>query len=972
MTIREQPFKAASGLIILCCLFFLSVVLFSQPDNLKLSQEEKAWLSEHKNFNIGITPDWPPFEFFDDRGNYRGFSADLLRLLLEPHGIKIRIESPDDPWNVVMEKLKNGKLDGVASIFLSTSRQEHINYSLSYVEVPHVVIVREGSQIFNSMADLNGFRLAYMRGWVCQELVGKDYPEIKLVLSDKIEGMIGQVLLGNADAGLIDLASLAYYSKRHNLSALKVAMRTPYSPRLAFGFPKDDKIGPELFNRLINAVPAEKLAEIRAKWLVKEDQDSWRYKTLLQIVSLIAVLTLGILAWNFQLRRKIRERTEALENKIEQNRIQSEALQESESKIRAFFDQTLQFLGLISIDGEVIDTNRSALQFAGVTQEEVAGKKFWETPWFTHSFEVQQQLKEAVKQASSGALIRYETTHRDFHGRMYIIDFSLKPFRDSSGNIKYLIAEGRDITSMHDLLRSLKESEERFRLVFENSPDAAWLLKKTGFVECNLAAVKVFGLESKRSFLASHPADFSPEFQPDGSRSADAAKLKIDQAFKEGVVRFDWDHRRRDGTILPMEITLSQVTLKDEAVLFCVGRDLSERRKAEEARKLLEAQFLQAQKMDSVGRLAGGIAHDFNNLLTVMRGFAELIQMKFTLPEKACEMLHEIVKAITSASNLTRQLLAFSRKQIIEPRQVNINDLIKNLQKMLPRILGEDITLKINLTQDPGSCFTNPGQIEQVLVNLTANARDAMPKGGTLVIETARLESGSPMTPFNVALAQGSYMMVSVRDTGCGMTDDVKKHLFEPFFTTKTVGKGTGLGLATVYGIVKQSGGSIAVNSTPGQGTDFRIFIPVTDQAGEKTQAEIRGGEKGQGQLVLLVEDDEVLRQLIKLGLPQFGYQTEVFATGRETLQWLEQTPAVSPVLLITDVVMPDMNGQALAENVARLFPRLPVLYLSGYTQEIIRRHGVHEAKSDFLSKPFSVSSLVDKINEILKREIRN
>ncbi|MDD3147427.1 MAG: transporter substrate-binding domain-containing protein, partial [Candidatus Riflebacteria bacterium] len=799
---RKQFFAAVSLIMILCCLL-LSSVAFSESAGIKLSEEEKAWLTNHKVFKIGITPDWPPFEFLDDRGNYRGYCADLLRLMLEPHDIKISVDSSGDPWNLVLEKLKNGKIDSAVSMFISSSRMEHFNFSRPYVEVPHVIFVREGGRNFSGMSDLNGLKLAYMRGWVCQEMIGKDYPEINLVLSDKIEGMIGHVLLGNADAGLIDLASLSYYSKRHNLSALKVVMKAPYSPRLAFGFPKDDRIAPELFNRLLAEIPADRHAQIRAKWLATGDLDSWQYRHFMQVVLIIALISLGVFIWNVQLRRKIRERTEALEIKIQQNLMQSEALQESESKIRAFFDQTLQFLGLVTTEGEVIDVNRSALQFAGITLEDVAGKKFWDTPWFNHSVEVQQQLMEAIKKASSGNLVRYETTHRDFHGRMCIIDFSMKALRDASGAIKCLIAEGRDITSMHDLLRSQQESEERFRLVFENSPDAAWLLNKSGFLECNLAAVKIFGFEAKRSFMACHPSEFSPEFQPDGSRSIDAANLRIEQAFSEGVVRFEWEHRKRDGSLLPMEITLSRITLKDASVLFCVGRDLSERRKAEEARKLLEAQFLQAQKMDSVGRLAGGIAHDFNNLLTVMRGFAELIQMKFSLPEKAGEMLHEIVKAISSASNLTRQLLAFSRKQIIEPRQVNINDLIKNLQKMLPRILGEDITLNINLAPELGSCFTDPGQIEQVMVNLSANARDAMPRGGVLTIETARINADDFQTTYALALPPGAYTMISVRDNGCGMTDEVKKHLFEPFFTTKTIGKGTGLGLATVYGIVK-------------------------------------------------------------------------------------------------------------------------------------------------------------------------
>ncbi len=934
-----------------------------------LSPEEKAWLERHKVLKIGITPDWAPFEFYDDQNNVpSGFSTDLLRLLLKPYDIKIVVETPEDTWDKVMKKLQSSQIDMVTAIYISDDREKLFNFSQPYLEVPHVIFVREDRTAINSMNDLKNFKLAYVLGWVGQELLRKEFPEIRLSLNEKMEGMIGQVLLGTADAGLIDLASLSYYSRMHNLAALKVAVKAPFAPDLAFGFPKHDTVGAELFNKLLKSASKADVELLKQKWLFAGSVSDSNYRLVGRIIAIVLLTALFTFVWNLLLRRRIKERTQALEIEVEKNRRHVAALEESEGKIRAFFDQTFQFIGLLSVDGILLDANKSALAFIDSDKESVVGRRFSETPWWSHSEDLRRQLEDAICRCAAGDTLRFNTTNRDAKGRTSIIDFSLNPCYDSSGKIVYLIAEGRDISSLHETMRSLKESEERFRLIFENSPDAAWLVRKSGFFECNQAAVKLFGCSSKQELLQKLPDSLSPEFQPDGRRSSEAAELWVEKAFLEDVVRFEWEHLSSDGSLLPMEITLSRVRLKNEDVLYGTGRDLRTRRKIEESRKLLEAQFLQSQKMESVGRLAGGIAHDFNNLLTVMRGFSELIMMQFKLPEKAVEMMSEIVKAVNSASNLTRQLLTFSRKQVSEPREVNLNSLIQNLEKMLTRILGEDVDLNIFLGKSPGICFVDPGQVEQVLVNLAANARDAMPDGGSLVIETSRIFADFTSRPFGLTLPAGSYLKITVRDTGCGMTEEVREHLFEPFYTTKPPEKGTGLGLATVYGIVKQSGGYVAVETAPGKGTAFHLFLPVTDGGLNNSTPGASAVAHGSGQLIMVVEDDQVLRQLVALGLPQFGYKVEVFADGRSALLWLEQSAEMPPVLLVTDVVMPDMSGNALVENVSRFFPDMPVLYLSGYSRDVVTDHGVCSQKSDFLAKPFSITALVGKITEILNR----
>jgi CheY-like chemotaxis protein len=332
-------------------------------------------------------------------------------------------------------------------------------------------------------------------------------------------------------------------------------------------------------------------------------------------------------------------------------------------------------------------------------------------------------------------------------------------------------------------------------------------------------------------------------------------------------------------------------------------------------------------------------------------------------------MLTEIDKAGMSATALTRQLLAFSRKQIFEPKTISLNDLIIHLQKLLTRLIGEDIKLKLNLSPELGSCFADPGQMEQVLVNLVVNARDAMANGGTVLIETANIYFDESLAEMHAPLTTGQYLMLAVSDTGSGMSEEVKRHLFEPFFTTKAQGKGTGLGLATVYGVIRQTGGNVVVYSEPGHGTTFKIYLPRVARDAEtlvRNEVEV---ERGNGELILVAEDEELLRNLVMRGLPEFGYRVAAFADGRSALEYLQSADSEWPVLLVTDVVMPEMNGRELAERVNELNPQLPVLFISGYTQDAIVTHGILQQEIRFLAKPFSVSTLAAKIGSIIVTE---
>ena len=398
-----------------------------------------------------------------------------------------------------------------------------------------------------------------------------------------------------------------------------------------------------------------------------------------------------------------------------------------------------------------------------------------------------------------------------------------------------------------------------------------------------------------------------------------------------------------------------------------VVHDITERQRAQKEITGLEEQLRQSQKMEAIGRLAGGIAHDFNNLLTLIKGYTQLslFELKEKTPLK--DDMEGIKKASERAADLIRQLLAFSRRQVMEMKVLDLNALVRDLDKMLRRVIGENIELVILLTDDLGKVKADPGQIEQVILNLAVNARDAMPFGGKLTIETANVEVDGPFSRAHIGASPGRYVRLAVRDTGVGMTPEVQERVFEPFFTTKEKGKGTGLGLSTVYGIVKQSGGHIWVDSAPGQGTTFKIYLPRVEELAEELAEKVQREDLPRGrETVLVVEDDAEVRQLSMRILNRQGYRVWQAVNGVEALRICEQQK--EPIdLMLTDVVMPQMGGKELAEKVQLLRPQMKVLFTSGYLDDEIV-HKILNSGNQFLKKPFSPALLACKVREVLDR----
>jgi PAS domain S-box-containing protein len=521
-----------------------------------------------------------------------------------------------------------------------------------------------------------------------------------------------------------------------------------------------------------------------------------------------------------------------------------------------------------------------------------------------------------------------------------------------------------DITARKQAEEELRESEERFRSSFEHSGVAMALQQLDGeYFRVNHAFCDLLGY-SERELLATHFQRVTHPEECGIDVAHDRAMLAGERSWYQREKRY----LHKSGRIIWVLASVSLVRDSRGRPLYFIvqAQDVTARKQAEDSRAQLEAQLRQAQKMEAVGRLAGGVAHDFNNLLTVIRGRAELLLRRLAADDHQRRHLVLLEESAERAAALTQQLLAFSRKQVLQPKVLDLNTLLGGIEQMLRRLIGEDIDVVVKRAAALSPVEADPSQLEQVLMNLVVNARDAMPRGGRLTLETANIELDQASARSHPGARPGAYVMLAVSDNGIGMDAETQARLFEPFFTTKGPGKGTGLGLATVYGIVKQSGGSIWVYSEVGQGTTFKIYLPRVQGRAENAEPIcVKVAPARSSETVLLVEDEEAVRHLAREVLQSHGYTVLEARHPGEALRFGSEHPG--PIhLLLTDVVMPQMGGREVASRLAPRRPEMQVLFMSGYTDEAIVHQGVLDAGTAFLQKPFSVTGLVQKVREVL------
>jgi PAS domain S-box-containing protein len=625
-------------------------------------------------------------------------------------------------------------------------------------------------------------------------------------------------------------------------------------------------------------------------------------------------------------------------------------LRHSESRFRSLIEHSSDLIALLNSSGEIRYVSPSSERILGLRPEELQGRTIFD---FIHP-EDASIAKDFLRRRREGIPLSAEVRCIQADGSVRTLEVIA---RDLTGDpsISAIVMNARDITDRKLAAKALALSEEKYRAFFERNLAGNYIASADGRLQaCNPAFVQIFGFLSEEEAMQANFGDFFP------SPSAYQAFLEKLKQLRH-LESYEEEYHRKDGT--PLLVTANAIGTFDEKgnLLEINGFliDETERRKS-------ERYFRQSQKMEAIGRLAGGIAHDFNNLLGIILGCSSLILERADSTGATRQDAQEILEASKHASALTRQLLAFSRKQVLQPKVLKLNQIIEDTDKMLRRLIGEDVEMKTILDPNLLQVKADASQMEQVILNLCVNARDAMPNGGSITIETSNVTADEVFAAQHLPMQPGRYACLSVSDTGTGMSKEVLSHIFEPFFTTKGPDKGTGLGLSTVYGIVKQSGGHISAYSEPGQGTRFLVYIPATTETVEQSEWDIKKVESIRGtETILLVEDAEALRALTRKILENCGYTVLEAADPQKAIQVTESyTNKID--LLLTDVVMPHMGGPALAEFLLTKRPEMKVLFMSGYTDEAMTDLGLGRGGAGLLEKPFTMQALAKKIREVL------
>jgi PAS domain S-box-containing protein len=627
------------------------------------------------------------------------------------------------------------------------------------------------------------------------------------------------------------------------------------------------------------------------------------------------------------------------------------ALRESEARYRRIVETANEGIWMTDAAWETAYVNRVMAGLMGYRVQDMVGRSFLDFVFEDDRDHVRQALAPGREGPREPAELRLR---RKGGAEIWVTASSAPVLRDS-GEVEGLLVMCTDVTARR------RAAAERARLhsAVEQAAEAIMMTKRDGtIVYVNPAWQRLTGYSSSE-VLGRTPRLLKADVQ-----DPRVYKELWETILSGGVWRGEITNRNKSGALYAWEETITPVRDEDGRIseFIAFGQDTSDRRD-------LEARLRQSQKMEAVGRLAGGIAHDFNNLLTVITGYSERLLVGLPDEDPLRKGAEAIKRSADRAASLTQQLLAFSRRQIMAPKVLDLNSVVANMQKMLQRLIGEDVELVTRAGADLGRVKADPNQIEQVLMNLAVNSRDAMPRGGTLIIETANLLIDKGFAARHVGVQPGPSVMLSVTDTGCGMDDDTLSHLFEPFFTTKEQGKGTGLGLSTTYGIVKQSGGYIWVESQVGAGTTVRIYLPRIDEVAEapSATAEKSGAPPG-SETILLVEDEEAVRNLLRDILRRYGYSVLEAENGPRAIEVCQAHPG--PIdLVITDMVMPLMSGWEVADAVSSLRPKARLIYMSGYIEHVVVEQRVLESGVAFLGKPFTPETLGRKVRQVLDGE---
>jgi PAS domain S-box-containing protein len=942
---------------------------------------------------------YPPFEFLDANGQPAGFTVDLTRAIAKELDLDVEIRL--GPWAGIRQDLDAGKVDVMQGLFYSSERDRTLDFSPHFLVSNYVGVVRKGLTPPETLDDLAGLRVVVQDGDIMETLAKNSGVSMVLSAVGTHEDALLEVEAGRQDCALVTRVVALYLIDERGWNNLELGESSLFAGKYCYAaLGGQDAVLAEFSEGLRVLEHTGEYQRICDKWLGVYQERAVPWSWVLKYVPLIAGPLLGVallsLVWLWTLRREVARRTAELH--------------ESAEFQRAMIDCSPMAVYAVASDGTVLTWNASAERLFGWTAKEAVGTFLPTIP-----ADSRNAFRELREEAGSGSgFVGREVVRKRRDGSLFPAALSAAALHDADGEVVGFMATVEDITwrkqsekritHLNRVLQAtrdvnqliVRESDEETlvdrvcRVLVDNRgyPAALVVLTESGGGVKHYAQAGMGSLfpplarwmdSGKLPPCCEQASNYEGVYLVANAKAACAPCPIADDCKGTGVMCV----RLRHGEDVYGYLAVSsdeEIKFGDEerGLFEELADDLAyalhslatetARAEFERAHERAQLQLAQAQKLESIGRLAGGVAHDFNNLLMGIMGYTDLCRDDVGEEHPANEWLDEIKKAAERSANLTRKLLAFARRQTIAPELLDVNATVADMLRMLQRLIGEDIELSWLPDEHPCMVEMDPGQVDQILANLCVNARDAMLNGGKVTIETQLVEIDEQYCGGHVEAVPGSYVLLAVSDNGKGMDEDTLAHVFEPFFTTKPAGEGTGLGLATIYGIAKQNHGFVSLYSELGEGTTVRIYLPrfLGELDGSRKEEEAAPvDEGGRGETILLVEDESSVRATAGAFLQGLDYRVLVAEGPEDALRQVAELEGVVD-LLVTDVVMPGMNGRVLAEELSKSFPDMRCLYISGYTANVIAHSGILEQGVNFLAKPFNRQELLRRVRQVL------
>jgi len=977
--------RPCNWLFLTLSVILLGALCFAAPSpQVSLTLEERQWLKDHPVIRLAPDPDFKPIEYFDAKGGYQGAAADIIRILEKKLGITVTIVQLKN-WDEAMERFKAHEVDMLGAMVRTPNREKFALFTDTLVSVPGGIFTTNKQLNGLTLDSLKGMKVAVVSNYAAHDIIKNRYPETELHVVPDVSTGLAKAALGMVDVYVENMANATYYAQEAGITNLHLAGKTEFDYKWGIGIRKDWPMLQGILNKGLGAITDHEREQAMNRWIFVEGQQ-WRpSKTFIAVAaaSLLAFMLLFFCYWNLRLKKVVRERTESLQNELEERQKAEKGLKtlaaqleqrvaertmdlEKEIAQRALSEQAALASGKLfrelfnnladpvyisDMHGRFLSVNDQACSEVGYTTDELLRMTVADVDVVSPAGEFEHIHGEYPP----GTTRILETRHRKKDGtfievevKVRLIEFDGQPA---------VMGTARNISARKHAEEALRDSEHKFRTLFNTIQDAVFLTSIDGtIIECNeklsgYGRDELLGRSSDEFLLWTDPRD---------------RQRLIEAVTAKGFVNdFEAALGRKDGSTFPGSVSSNVLMLGDQKHFLSVVRDITERKNAEAERAGIEQQMLHAQKLESLGVLAGGIAHDFNNILTAIVGNAELAVMRLNPESPAIENLKRIENASARAADLAKQMLAYSGKGKFVIESIDLNRLIREMGHMLEVSISKRAALRYELTSPLPAVEVDATQIRQIIMNLVINASEAMgDKDGVISISTGCVEcSESYLREVWLAdrIPGGSYVYFEISDTGCGMNKETLAKIFDPFFTTKFTGRG--LGMAAVLGIIRGHKGAIKVYSEESKGSSFKILLPAGERPAELRDEALHDEQwKGAG-VALLVDDEETILDIGSEMLRELGFEVVTAPDGERALQVYGSGDDISVVVL--DLTMPHMDGEQCFRELRLMNPQVKVIMSSGFSEHEVTQKFAGKGLAGFVQKPYKLSSLRNALRGI-------